>query len=467
MRLRLSDIASTLGTSLEGEGNETTGYSIDSRTVRNGDLFFAIRGPRFDGHDFVESVWEAGAAGVVAERSWVSAHDVRGPLLAVDDSAEALRRLAREARKRWGCPVIGVTGSNGKTTTKDAIAVLLSERFRVAKTEGNLNNELGLPLSILRMDDAAEIGVFEMGMNHRGELAALGAIAAPTVGVVTNVSEAHVEFFASADEIALAKRELIESLPADGTAVLNTDDARVRGFRDVHSGPVVTFGESDGADFQATDIETRGAEGVRFTLRRKRGGEAIPFETGLIGRHNAVNLAAALAAASVCGVDSPDLVDPVARLRPAKRRGETKRLGGALLVDDSYNANPRAMEVMLRVLAETPARRRIAVLGEMRELGERSEELHRRVGRVAASSGVDLLVGVTGAARWMVDEAVASGLSAVATAFFDEPEAAGYFVAEQLRADDVVLFKASRGVVLERAIETLEQEFKASEERVG
>ena len=465
MRLRLSGIASVLGTSLEGEEDETTGYSIDSRTVQKGDLFFAIRGPRFDGHDFVESVWEAGAAGVVADRSWVSAHDVRGPLLAVDDSAKALRRLAREARKRWGRPVIGVTGSNGKTTTKDAIAALLSERFRVAKTEGNLNNDLGLPLSILRMDDAAEIGVFEMGMNHRGELTALGAIAAPTVGVVTNVSEAHIEFFSSADEIALAKRELIEALPADGTAVLNADDARVRGFRDVHPGPVVTFGESHDADFQATSIETRGAAGVRFTLRRKQGGEAVLFETGLIGRHSAANLAAALATASVCGVDSPDLVDAAARLRPASRRGETEWLGGALLVDDCYNANPRSTEVMLRALADTPARRRIAVLGEMRELGERSEELHRRVGRAAGETGVDLLVGVTGAARWLVEEAAASGLPKAATAFFEEPEAAGLFGAEQLRAVDAVLFKASRGVALERAIETLKQEFEAVGER--
>jgi len=458
-------MARTLGTSLEGEENEATGYSIDSRTVQAGDLFFAIQGPRFDGHDFVDSVWEAGAAGVVVERSWVSAHDARGPLLAVDDPAEALRQLARDARQRWGRPVIGVTGSNGKTTTKDAIAALLSERFRVAKTEGNLNNDLGLPLSILRMDDVAEIGVFEMGMNHRGELTALSAIAAPTVGVVTNVSEAHVEYFSSADEIALAKRELIESLPADGTAVLNADDDRVSRFRDVHSGPVVTFGEGAEADFRATCIETRGAAGVRFTLRREQGGEAVPFETGLIGRHNAVNLAAALATTSVCGVDSPDLVDAVARLRPAKRRGETKRLGGALLVDDCYNANPRAMEVMLRVLAETPAGRRIAVLGEMRELGQHSEELHRRVGRAAAGSGVDLLIGVTGAARWLVEEAVASGLPAAATAFFEEPEAAGRFVAERLRAEDVVIFKASRGVALERAIETLEQEFEVAGER--
>ena len=465
MRLGLSDVAAILKTPLRGEEGEASGYSIDSRTIREGDLFFAIRGPRFDGHDFVDSVWEAGAAGVVAERSWAADHDPRGPLLAVDDSAEALRRLAREARKRWGRPVIGVTGSNGKTTTKDAIAALLAERFRVVKTEGNLNNDLGLPLSILRMDDAAEIGVFEMGMNHRGEITALAGIAAPTVGVVTNVSEAHVGNFSSADEIALAKRELVESLPPEGTAVLNADDTRVRGFRDVHTGPVVTFGESEEADFQATGIESRGAAGVRFSLRRRQGGDDVRFETGLIGRHNALNVTAALAAASVCGVDSPELVEAVARLHPAKRRGETKRLGGALLVDDCYNANPRAMEVMLRVLAETPADRRIAVLGEMRELGEQSEELHRRVGRAAAGSGVDLLVGVTGAARWLVDEAVNSGFSKEAIVFFEEPEEAGRFVAERLRPKDAVLFKASRGVALERAVEVLERKFAASGER--
>ena len=465
MRLGLSDVAAILKTSLQGEEGEASGYSIDSRTIREGDLFFAIRGPRFDGHDFVDSAWKAGAAGVVAERSWAADHDARGPLLAVDDSAEALRRLAREVRKRWGRPVIGVTGSNGKTTTKDAIAALLAERFRVVKTEGNLNNDLGLPLSILRMDGAAEIGVFEMGMNHRGEIAVLAGIAAPTVGVVTNVSEAHVGNFSSADEIALAKRELVESLPPEGTAVLNVDDTRVRGLRDVHAGPVVTFGESEEADFQATGIESRGAAGVRFSLWRRQGDGDVRFETGLIGRHNALNVTAALAAASVCGVESSELVEAVARLRPAKRRGETKRLCGALLVDDCYNANPRAMEVMLQVLAETPADRRIAVLGEMRELGEQSEQLHRRVGRSVAGSGVDLLVGVTGAARWLVDEAVASSLSKEATVFFEEPEEAGRFVAERLRPKDAVLFKASRGVALERAVEALERECEAAGER--
>ena len=466
MQLDLSDIANILGTSLQGRQVEATGYSIDSRTIARGDLFFAIRGPQFDGHDFIAAAWESGAAAVVAERSWAAAHQVRGPLLAVSEPAEALRRLAREARRRWGQLVVGVTGSNGKTTTKDAIAALLAQRFQVAKTEGNLNNDLGLPLSILRMHDAAEVGVFEMGMNHRGEITALAEIAAPTVGVVTNVSEAHVEYFSSADEIALAKRELIEALPADGTAVLNADDLRVRAFRDAHAGQVVTFGESKEADFRATAIETRGADGLRFSLHQRRGGEAVRFQSGLIGRHNAVNLAAALAAASVCGVDSPDLVDAVARLRPARRRGETRRLGGALLIDDCYNANPRAMEVMLRVLAETPATRRIAVLGEMRELGECAEELHRRVGRAAARGGVDLLIGVTGAARWIVDEAAVAGLPVSQTSFFEEPEEAGQFVSEQLRAADAVLFKASRGVALERALGVVEPHCEVAGERV-
>ena len=247
MQLDLSDIANILGTSLQGRQVEATGYSIDSRTIARGDLFFAIRGPQFDGHDFIAAAWESGAAAVVAERSWAAAHQVRGPLLAVSEPAEALRRLAREARRRWGQLVVGVTGSNGKTTTKDAIAALLAQRFQVAKTEGNLNNDLGLPLSILRMHDAAEVGVFEMGMNHRGEITALAEIAAPTVGVVTNVSEAHVEYFSSADEIALAKRELIEALPADGTAVLNADDLRVRAFRDAHAGQVCDIRREQGS----------------------------------------------------------------------------------------------------------------------------------------------------------------------------------------------------------------------------
>ena len=462
MRLKLTDIAGILGipiAGLEGAKGEARGYSIDSRTLRAGDLFFAVRGPRFDGHSFAEAAWDAGAVGVVAERSWATAHSERGPLFAVGDPAEALRKLATEARRRWGRPIVGITGSNGKTTTKEAVAALLSRRYRVSKTEGNLNNDLGLPLSLLRMDDDAEVGVFEMGMNHRGEIARLAAIAAPTVGVVTNVSEAHVEYFSSADEIALAKRELIEALAVDGTAVLNADDDRVRAFGDLHDGPVMTFGTGDSADFRATDIELLGAEGVRFVLRRKGSEQAVPFRSGLIGRHNAVNLAAALATASVFGVDSPDLMDAVGALRPASRRGETSRLGGALIVDDCYNANPRAMEAMLAMLAATSATRRIAVLGEMRELGADSDELHRLVGRAAMECGVDLLVGVTGDARLIVDEAVRLGLPESRTAFFAEPEEAGRFVADRLRPADAVLFKASRGVALERALAVVQTRF--------
>jgi UDP-N-acetylmuramoyl-tripeptide--D-alanyl-D-alanine ligase len=463
MRLKLMEIANILGASAGGERGEATGYSIDTRTMRRGDLFFAIRGLRFDGHDFIEAAWDSGAAAVVAERTWAADREARGPLFAVDDAARALRNLAAEARRRWGRAIVGVTGSNGKTTTKEAIAALLARRFRVSKTEGNLNNELGLPLSLLRIDDDAELGVFEMGMNHRGEIARLAGIAAPTVGVVTNVSEAHIEFFSSADEIALAKRELVEALPADGTAVLNADDERVRKFCDVHDGPVVTFGTAEDADFRATQIETLGAEGVRFVLRRKSSSDDVRFESGLLGRHNAVNLSAALATASVFGVDSPDLVDAVGALRPASRRGETSRLGGALIVDDCYNANPRAMEAMLVMLAETRASRRIALLGEMRELGARSEELHRQVGRVAVEQGMDLVVGVTGAARYIVDEAVEQGMSESQTSFFEQPEDAGRYLANCLRPDDAVLFKASRGVALERALAVIETRFGEAE----
>ena len=220
----------TRGTGATGTAEWVTGYSIDSRTVAPGDLFFAIRGPHHDGHSYIEAALEAGATGAVAARDWLRARPADGPrlerLIATDDPAEALRRLAAAARQRWGKPVVGITGSNGKTTTKEAMSALLQTRYRVSKSEGNLNNELGLPLSLLRTDDRAEIGVFEMGMNHRGEIRRLAGIARPTVGVVTNVNAAHLEYFDSVDEIALAKRELIESLGPDGVAVLNAGDER-------------------------------------------------------------------------------------------------------------------------------------------------------------------------------------------------------------------------------------------------
>jgi UDP-N-acetylmuramoyl-tripeptide--D-alanyl-D-alanine ligase len=429
------------------------GYSIDSRAIRPGELFFAVRGERRDGHDFIEAALAAGAIAAVASRG--PAHSA-GRLLLVADPKLALQQFAEKARRSWGRKVIAITGSNGKTTTKEIVAALLSTRFRVAKSEGNLNNELGLPLSLLRMDAAADLAVLELGMNHAGEIRALASIAHPDIGVVTNVNAVHLEFFHSVGEIALAKRELVESLPASDIAVLNADDDRVSDFARFSAARVVTFGINAPANVRAVDVEDRGLDGTSFRLQGGAAGPEAGREalfTPLPGRHNLYNTLAGLAVAQVLGIEPASLRDAVRALRPTHMRGELVEVGRVRILNDCYNSNPRAAEAMLDLLAATPAARRVAVLGEMLELGPASQDLHRQLGRRVARSGLSLLVGVGGAARFLVEEAVRSGLPRSAASFFDDPRAAGKFLAATLRPGDAVLFKASRGVKLEEALD--------------
>jgi UDP-N-acetylmuramoyl-tripeptide--D-alanyl-D-alanine ligase len=433
-------VAAQLGLTTESNAL-ATGWSVDSRTLRPGDLYFALRGPNHDGHAYVAEVLAKGAAGAVVDREVEG-----GPVLRVEDSLAALQKLASSARREWGGDVVGVTGSAGKTTTKDVIAEMLSEGFKTSKTEGNLNNHVGLPLSLLRMDDQARVVVLEMGMNHAGEIRALVEIAKSNVGVVTNVGWAHIESFDSIEGIAAAKRELIEGLPPDGTAVLNADDERVAAFADVHKGPVVTYGESKRAKVRAEDVKFTEA-GVTFRVGATR------FESPLTGRHSVSNLLAGIAVAGIYGIAPDRLTDRVRNIQPGKMRGERLQHRGILVFNDCYNSNPDAARAMLAVLRDTPARRRIAVLGEMLELGRWAEPLHRDVGNYAAECGIDVLVGLRGAACYMLDAAKRSGLRADAAFFFDDPVPAGQLVGSLAQPGDAVLFKGSRGVHVERALE--------------
>jgi UDP-N-acetylmuramoyl-tripeptide--D-alanyl-D-alanine ligase len=450
MNKPLKWVAAQLG--LPGDGDaQVTGWSVDSRTIRPGDLFFALRGPTHDGHAYVAEVLRKGAAGAVVDRE--VATGAKPVLRVVEDSLIALQTVASAARREWAGQVVGVTGSAGKTTTKDVIAEMLAEGFKTAKTEGNLNNHVGLPLSLLRMDDQARIAVLEMGMNHAGEIRALAGIARPNVGVITNVGPAHIENFESMEGIAAAKRELIEALPAHGTAVLNADDPRVAAFAGVHPGPVVTYGESEHAQVRAEDVRIS-EEGVAFRVR------GIPFESRLTGRHNVSNLLAGIAVAGVYGIPPDRLPARVRSFQPGKMRGERFHHQGILVFNDCYNSNPDAARAMLAVLRDTQARRRIAVLGEMLELGRWAEPLHREVGSYAAECGIDVLVGLRGAACYMLDAAKRSGLRADAAFFFDDPAEAGRLVRSLAQPGDAVLFKGSRGVHVERALE----QFLASQE---
>jgi UDP-N-acetylmuramoyl-tripeptide--D-alanyl-D-alanine ligase len=341
-----------------------------------------------------------------------------------------------------------VTGSAGKTTTKDAIAHLLSAELAVGKTAGNLNNHVGVPLSILRLPEDCSAAVLEMGMNHAGEIRALAQIARPEIGVVTNVGYAHAESFDSVEGVAAAKRELIEGLPADGIAVLNGDDSRVRRFREIHPGRSVTFGLSDSADVRAEGVEQKEG-GTRFRVC------GVEFETSLPGRHAVLNLLAGIAVAGVLGIGPEKLTVAVRSFTVGKMRGERVVWNGMTLWNDCYNSNPEAARAMLDVLLETPAQRRIAVLGEMLELGRLSPELHQQVGRYAAGQKIDFLIGVRGDARAMIDAAVGAGLPESAAIFFEDPAEAGGFVRKIARPGDAILFKGSRGVRVERALERL------------
>ena len=447
MQLTLAQVQAATGAQTATSLNQrVTGWSNDSRTLAPGDLYFAIRGERFDGHAFVTDAFRRGAIAAVVDEP-VNGHDQT--ILLVPNTLKALQRLAHCARRQWGQPLVAVTGSAGKTTTKEVIAALLATRFQIGKTIGNLNNHIGLPLTLLRIPDSAEAAVVEIGMNHAGEIRQLAAIAAPEIGVVTNVGYAHIEAFNSIDGIAAAKRELIESLPPSGTAVLNADDERVLRFRDVHRGRVITYGFSADADVRATDAQI-GAESVAFTV------DGVRFESNLAGRHSISNILAGLAVARLFELDLHSLVDAVRALAPGKMRGERCQWRGITILNDSYNSNPEAVRNMVDVLREEPAQRRIAVLGEMLELGQMAESLHRNVGAYVARAGVDVLVGVRGVSRLMVEQAKQAGLADHAALFFEDPEAAGAFLRGFVRPGDAILFKGSRGIQVERALATME-----------
>jgi UDP-N-acetylmuramoyl-tripeptide--D-alanyl-D-alanine ligase len=449
MILNLQEVARAMEAASEIRPIPVTGWSVDTRTQSAGDLYFALRGPNHDGHEYVAAALEKAAAGVVVESGREIPPEARGRALGVADTLRALQTLGSWARRRWGGTVVGVTGSAGKTTTKDAIAHLLQVELETGKTVGNFNNHVGVPLSILRLPDECRVAVLEMGMNHAGEIRELAGIAGPDIGVVTNVGYAHAEFLDALDGVAAAKRELIEALPAGGVAVLNADDPRVRRFRATHAGRTMTFGFAEDADVRA---EAFGEGAAGFTRFRASG---VDFETTLMGRHGVMNLLAAIAVARVFDIAPERLRDAVRSFPAGRMRGERTQHRGVEIWNDCYNSNPEAAQSMIDALRAAPARRRFAVLGEMLELGRASEELHRTVGRHAAENGVDLLIGVSGQARAMVDEAVRAGMPPEAARFFEDAGEAGDFLRTATRPGDAVLFKGSRGVGVERALEML------------
>jgi len=450
MKLALLKVADFMSASGDFPREDVVqGYSIDSRTVGRNELFFAVKGERLDGHDYVTAALDKGAIAAVVRKDEAQRFSSHLPLLSVEDTLVALQTLATAVRKVWGKPLVGVTGSAGKTTTKEAIAHVLGSKSRVLKSEGNFNNHFGLPLMLLKLEPEHDVAVIEMGMSHAGEIRALARIAQPEIGVVTNVAPVHLEFFDSLAGIARAKYELIESLPASGTAVLNADDKYVSQFGRDFKGRVIRYGAHATADVRAENIESQGAEGSGFDIVTTNGSERARLP--LVGEHNVLNALAAVSVGLVRGLSLTEAVAALATLKPADKRGQVLQLGNITVINDCYNSNPKALHAMIDSLAAMKARRRVVVAGEMLELGPAGEEMHRAAGRHLAEKKIDFLVGVRGLAQAMVEAAKQSGAGAE---FVSTPEEAGEWLWRETREGDVVLLKGSRGVKLERALET-------------
>jgi UDP-N-acetylmuramoyl-tripeptide--D-alanyl-D-alanine ligase len=449
MKLTLARIAEFV--SAAGEfppGDLAQGYSIDSRTVGPGQLFLAVKGERLDGHDFVEQALEKGAAAAVVRKDQLNRYPSKARLLAVEDTLIALQTLATAVRKLWNKTLVAVTGSAGKTTTKDAIAHVLSSRFRVLKSEGNFNNHFGLPLMLLKLEPEYDTAVIEMGMSHAGDIRSLAKIAQPEIGVVTNVAPVHLEFFDSLAGIARAKYELVESLPASGTAVLNADDEYVSQFGRDFKGKVVMYGTKATADVRAKEIRSKGWAGTEFDV--VIGGVVEHANLPLVGEHNVLNALAAVAVGLERGLKVSEAVSTLTTMAPADKRGQVLQVGNITVINDCYNSNPKALEKMIDALATMAAKRRIVVAGEMLELGPAGEEMHRQAGKYISGKKIDVLLGVRGLAQATVEAATQAGVRAE---FVATSEEAGEWLAREARDGDVVLLKASRGVKLEKALE--------------
>jgi UDP-N-acetylmuramoyl-tripeptide--D-alanyl-D-alanine ligase len=444
---RLSEVAQWGDGQVLGADLEFTSVSTDTRTLQSGALFVALTGPNFDGHEFAGAAFERGAAAALVERPL----PLELPQVVVADPLAALSAFARAWRRNFRIPLVGVTGSNGKTTTKELIGSILSRLGPTLVTRGNLNNHIGVPLTLLELTAQHRYAVIEMGANHQGEIAHLANIAEPTVGIVTNAGAAHLEGFGSLEGVALGKGEMFRALPVEGVAVINADDAYASLWRENRSAErVLTFGFEQPADFSAHKVQARSdAGGFRtdFELVMPYGRQHATLH--LAGLHNLRNALGAAAAACAAGAELDDIVAGLGAMKSVAGRLELKpALNGAYVVDDSYNANPSSLKAGLDAFRSFSGARWL-VLGEMKELGGSADELHAEVGRYAKQAGVERLLAVGERARYAVEAFGPGG------EWFDDVDALIDAARRALRKDVAVLIKGSRANRLERVAAAL------------
>lgn len=459
--MRIADVAELCGARLiQGDPEaRVRQISTDTRALSNGDCFIALQGPRFDGHEFLDEAAQRGASAAV-----VSHHPTRAAnspsvlaLLQVDDTLTALHKLATNYRrlKLPAKPVVGITGSSGKTTTKEMTAAVLGQKFNVVKTEGNKNNHIGLPLNLLRYDASSDIGVFEMGTNHPGEIRALAEICRPTIGVITNIGLAHAEFLGGEPGVAQEKGALLEALPADGHAVLSADGRWFNELRSRTRASVVSVGIENFADIRASEIKVNGDVKFRLNIAKKR--EDVYIRLRTLGRHQIYNALQAAAVGYLQGMDLEEIREGLETMEFPGMRMESVVRAGIRFVSDCYNANVVSMKAALQMMRETPGKgRKIAVLGDMLELGEHTQAAHLEIGALAAQSNLALLVTVGPNAKWIADGAVNRGLESHRVLPAADAQQAAELLRWLLRDGDFVLLKGSRGMQLEKVLGAFE-----------
>lgn len=454
LALSIREIVEATGGQLMSGSIETavSGVSTDSRKINKGCLFIPLIGERFNGHDYIGKALEEGAAAVLTAQEVSAAED--RCVIKVGDTSRALRDLAAFYRKKFSVPFVGITGSVGKTSTKDMIACVVGSRLKVLKTEGNLNNEIGVPLTIFNLDRSHEAAVLEMGMSGAGEISRLTAIIRPDVAVITNIGMSHIEKLGSRQNILKAKLEILEALNPGGLVVLNGDDALLAGMKNLLKFRTVFYGMDEGVDYRACNINSHGESGTFFDLAV--GGREYNIHIPVPGVHNVHNALAAAAVGCELGIPMEDVVNGIAGFSPSKMRMDIILFNGMKIINDAYNASPNSMEAGISVLCEIGLQsRKIAVLGDMLELGEWAEEAHFNVGKYASAAGTDEIIAVGDNARFIAEGALSAGHPQGKVKYFQENNEALTHLQKDLKPGDVVLVKGSRGMKMEEIVKAL------------